>query len=53
MHRVARHLPLDSAARGAFELLRDSAHPMSSARDVLELLHEGHGPHLLAEPGCD
>ena len=37
----------DRSARGTFGLLRDGAHPVSSARDVLELLHEGSRPQEL------
>lgn len=43
----------DTRARGTFDLLRDGAHPVGCAQDVLDLLHEGSRPHLLAEPGRD
>jgi DNA protecting protein DprA len=41
----------DKGARGTFALIRDGAHPVGCAEDVLELLHESSRPHLLAEPG--
>lgn len=40
----------DASARGTFGLLRDGAHPVSCAQDVLELVHDSSRPHLLAEP---